>query len=1588
MSLASWFSTQAQSRLQLRKVSLHRRARATLRFARLLASESLERSSPSHPCRRLSLESLEARQLLAVDTRVPWQMLDAMPPLDATKVQEVNVTKAQSIIVDHSMLSSVLSRAPMEFTAEAGDPLDFALPMPDGSLERFAIVESPIMEPDLAAKYSEIKTYRAQGIDDPTATARFSFTPLGFSATVMAESGTFQIKPYYHLDQTLYVSFNESDLLADPISPDPIELGNDQRFPHDHDCLVDHELEDINSASAANALDRSSTGDGLQIQNSGTQLRSYKIAIAATGEFTASNGGTVALSLAAVTTILNQVNLVYESTLSIRLVLVGTNNTVIYTNSATDPYTGTNVDNLLDENPTNLNAVIGTASYDIGHVLSSAASGGVAYVGVVGNATLKGGGASGSQGMGVDPFYYRVAHEIGHQFNARHTYNYDSVGRDPNSAYEYGYGRTILSYGHQNPNNEGRNANLHHHTVDTILNFVDNTIPTVGTRTATGNIIPTVNAGLDYAIPANTPFVLAAAGADGNGDALTYSWEQHDLGAVQLPPGVADLGSGPRFRVRPPTSDASRTFPKLSDLAANTVADDERLFTAARTSTFRVTARDNRSGGGGIKWDDMALTVVDTGAAFAVTSPNTALTWAGWSTQTVTWNVAGTTAAPINAANVNIFLSFDGGLTYADLAMNVPNDGSQDVVVPNIASTQAKIRIQAVGNIFFDISDVNFTLDSVTPPTDLVITAVTTDGGDQLQVRYDILNQASGAFDIGFYMSNDALLDRTVDTELGYVSINDPADLAIGSHIKQYTIGTEINLPGAGTTDAMLDQKLLVVLDDLNAVPETDLNAFSEDNTGIFRGVYHVSSGPVVAFGGNSNEVHSVDVDINPDGEFYVLTFDSGTFIFSYTSADVSSFVIRGSGGDDILRLLNTAKPSVLIGGTENDLLIGGSSNDTLDGGDGNDTYQFDADSPLGIDTIVDPAGTDKLDFSNTLLNATVKLAVAINQTVVPGNLILKLPSSSTIENATGGTGNDLLTGNALANVLVGESGNDTLNGAGGSDSLLGGLGDDIYLFGLATSSEADLVTEYANQGTDRLDFGTLTTAVNLSLASRAVQGVHTNRTIKLNSPIDSPNTFENATGGTGNDILTGNAVANVLVGGSGNDTLNGAGGNDSLLGGLGDDIYVFGLATSSEADLVTELSNQGTDLLNFSSLTTPVVLNLASIAVQGVHANRTIKLNATNTLENATGGTGNDILTGNAFANVLVGGSGNDTLNGAGGNDSLLGGLGDDIYVFGLATSSEADLVTEYANQGMDHLNFSSLTTPVNLNLASTAIQGVHANRTIKLNSTSTIENATGGSGNDILTGNAFANVLVGGSGSDGLIGAGGNDSLLGGLGDDIYVFGLATSSEADLVTEYANQGMDQLEFSSLTTSVNLNLASIAVQGVHANRTIQLNSTNTFEFVYGGSGDDVLLGNTANNIMLGGNGNDILVGNSGNDQLFGGSGRDILIGGLGLDTLDAGSDDDILIAGRTTSDNSVTLLTDLRTEWTSTNLYGTRLSNLRSGVGASNASLKAKINVLNDSGEDDVLTGGTGQDWYFAALDDVITDLIAGEIVDSLDGV
>ena len=653
--------------------------------------------------KRLTVEQLEARRLLAG----LWSYVDhSAVPSDLPSLIRTNDFKVATL--DSTAIRNQLANAPAVLTQPALESSILSIPKPDGTLERFSIFVSSIMEPELAAKFPEIQTYAGQGIDNPASTIQLDMTPQGFHAQVISPSGTYYVDPYSNIPSDFYTVYSKGK------------------------AKVDTGFREFEADLPGLKGDGSSNGNGVSnggsVQSrSGTHLRTYRLAVGATGEYTQFHGGTVALGQAAIVTAINRVGGIYQTELSIAFRLVANNDRVVYTDPATDGYTNNNGGLMLAENQAKLDSIIGNANYDIGHVFSTG-GGGVAILGSVGINNIKAQGVTGLPAPIADAFYVDyVAHEVGHQFGGNHTFNSTagSCGggtRNASTAYEPGSGVTIQAYAgicgadDLQPNSD---PYFHSASLDEMVRHVDVVIPNVGTRTLTGNNIPLINAGLDYTIPARTPFVLTAIGSDSDAtDTLTFDWQQRDLGPAQALT-AADNGTSPLFRTWVPTTSPSRTFPRLSDLVNNTIAKGERLPTTTRQLNFRVVARDNRATGGAFDDDNMRISVIDTGAPFAVTTPNTNVTWEGLTFQTIEWNVAGTTANGINAASVDISVSTDGGLTYPFVAAtSSPNNGSTIVRVPNTPTTRARVRVQASSGIFFDISDANFTITPATKTID------------------------------------------------------------------------------------------------------------------------------------------------------------------------------------------------------------------------------------------------------------------------------------------------------------------------------------------------------------------------------------------------------------------------------------------------------------------------------------------------------------------------------------------------------------------------------------------------------------------------------------------------------------------------------------------------------------------------------------------------------------------------------------------------------------------------------------------------------------------------------------------------------
>ncbi len=614
--------------------------------------------------------------------------------------------------LDLNEMQSQLDRAPLEFSDEAlTKAFIISLPMADGSFSQFKLVESPIMAPELAERYPAIKTYAGQGIDDPSATTRLDLAPQGFHAIIFSTKGTVYIDPYSKGDIENYLCYFKKD------------FHKDANFSCEEYHLPETEDFKENKSSDNISKDDDNNDSNLVYRTTG-QLRTYDLALACTGEYANFHGGTTAGALAAFNTSMNRVNGIYEREIAARMILIANTDDLIFLNSGSDPYTNNDGGAMLGQNQTTCDNIIGFNNYDIGHVFSTG-GGGVAYLQSVCSGS-KAGGVTGSGSPVGDPFDVDyVAHEIGHQFGGSHTFNGNtgSCGGNGSSsnAYEPGSGTTIQAYAGicGNASNIQNNSDDYFHlrSLQQMISFSTNgggdNCPSYINN---GNSQPSSNAGADYVIPISTPFTLTGTGSDANGDAITYCWEQYDLGPFGTP--NSPSGDAPIFRSFEPVTSPSRTFPQWSDIVNNTQTLGEILPTYARTMHFRLVVRDNRSDGGCVAEDETEIDVVSSAGPFLVQVPNTGLTWTGFDTENVTWDVANTTASPISCANVDILLSTDGGYTYpTTLATNVPNDGSHPITVPNINTNTARVMVVCSDNVFFDISNQNFTIEETTGPT-------------------------------------------------------------------------------------------------------------------------------------------------------------------------------------------------------------------------------------------------------------------------------------------------------------------------------------------------------------------------------------------------------------------------------------------------------------------------------------------------------------------------------------------------------------------------------------------------------------------------------------------------------------------------------------------------------------------------------------------------------------------------------------------------------------------------------------------------------------------------------------------------------
>ncbi|MBL7781861.1 MAG: T9SS type A sorting domain-containing protein [Saprospiraceae bacterium] len=603
--------------------------------------------------------------------------------------------------IDEDGLRQYLANAPMQFQSQGeGIPLD--IPFPDGRLEKFLIQETPLLAPNVAAEHPEIKTYTGKGVRYKEQTIRFTLTSVGFGGIILQVKGNTVYFESYQRGSGMYIAYFTSDAYAPGRAP-AYQCG--VTGDHDHAKSLHWGEPPVEERN-----------------NTGATLRTYELAIAATGEFTQHplyGNGSVSNAYALIVNYANNMAGVYTIEMCVSFVLVsGTE--IVYSNAATDPYTNNNQVAMLDENVAVLEAQ--NYNYDIGHVFGYAggSGGGIASVLAVCDDAIKGSGVSG-MGSGSYPQVFNdqlVYHEVGHQFGMSHSYNSSipvCTTRNPDTSVEPGSGATIMSYGFTCEADDYENTYgpiLQFHSVNyaEAYAYFTNTSPAYGgscpTNTSTGNHLPVLIMPSAKTIPRRTPFMLTGSATDVDGDFLTYCWEGTNIGTMTPDNGtLADNTQPPFFRTYDAVESGTRFYPRLEKiLDFSYQGTGDKLPSVGVTTTHRLTVRDNNASGGATVYGNVTITVDGNSGPFIVYTIGN--TYAPNASVPIQWDVANTTASPVSCSLVDILLSTDGGYTYpTTLLANTPNDGSQNVTLPNINTTTARIMVRGDNNYFFDVTN-------------------------------------------------------------------------------------------------------------------------------------------------------------------------------------------------------------------------------------------------------------------------------------------------------------------------------------------------------------------------------------------------------------------------------------------------------------------------------------------------------------------------------------------------------------------------------------------------------------------------------------------------------------------------------------------------------------------------------------------------------------------------------------------------------------------------------------------------------------------------------------------------------------------
>lgn len=1107
----------------------------------------------------------------------------------------------------------------------------------------------------------------------------------------------------------------------------------------------------------------------------------------------------------------------------------------------------------------------------------------------------------------------------------------------------------------------------------------------------------------------NTPGVVAVSMSWGGGEFLAETSYDYHFTTPSGHDGVTFLAS----------SGDSGSPPRYPATSPNVVAVGGTTLTTTTSGAWSNETAVNFSGGGvSIYQPQPSYQIGQVTTPTYRNSPDVAAVASGLSiydsynnpASTPWTNVNGTSAsAPIWAGLISIVAqgrmlagtgSMDGFNQTLPALYNLPSTSFHDIVSgssngsPVLYAGTGYDQVTGRGSPIAPMIISQLIGETSSTPSIRAVSA-TGNGKTSFTLTYFVDNaSATTPFDVGIYLSSDGTLDTA--TPFSSVTISSPADLAVGMHVKTFTIGSDagqVTLPGAGAPDVAQDYYLLAVLDTGNAINPTTTN----NSVAVFSGSYHVPTGGVYVQG--TANVDTVTV-------FGTSSVTINGVAVTYTASDVSGVTVRSHDGDDVIDGSTSSWVATYYGGAGNDTLKGGSAANTIIGGTGINTLSSGNGANKFILASRTVSGTDKDTIStgtgaNTLSMTTFTNGLTFS---VPGaaaqsvdastgyqldiskakfaTVLLGSGNDTVVGNATtatyidGGDGNNTLTGGSGNDTLIGGSGNDTLIGGGGNDSYNGGTGtnvldgsaagNDTFNFTQRTVLGSDRDTVIPNStGTNVLNFTSFTTGLTFSMQATGSQvadaatgyqldlsrGIVKN--INLGSGDDNVTGYatlaNTINGGNGNNTLAGGSGIDTLTGGTGNDTLIGMGGNDILNGGFGSNTlngsgagnttYNIAQRSGSTSDIDTLIGNTtGTNILSFTTFTNGVTLNMN---------------NATQVYDTTTGAQLS--LSAGLFKTINLG-SGNDTATG-----------------------------------------YSTVGTSIN-----------------------------GGAGNNTLTGGSANDTLIGGTGNDTLIGMGGNDSFNPGTGSNTmdgsaagnstYNFSKRTGASTEVDTLIGNTtGSNVLSFTTFANPLTFNLQTTGPQVVDAITGYQVDfSIGLYKVIYLGSGSDVvtgnatigtsITGNAGDNILTGGSGNDTLIGGIGNDTLIGLGGNDAFTGGLGSNLFDgsaagndtftltqrtvAGSDVDTILGNTTGTNtlsftaytNAVTLNLQTSGSQVVDPLTGLQL-NLSAGLfktintGSGNDTVTGNatigttinggngINTLTGGSGNDTLVGGTGND-------------------------